>query len=149
MDPDAGEERRDLGLLVLRLGVGVMFVVVHGGPKLFGGPERWSAIGAAMGSLGIHAFPVVWGFLAAASECVGGLCLMLGLFVRPAACFMAMTMAVAATMHLVQGDGIQRASHAIEAGIVFVSLLLIGAGRYTVPRVLSRPPDAPHYTLPS
>ena len=149
MEADVVEGRRDLGLLLLRLGVGVMFVVVHGGPKLFGGPERWSAIGAAMGSLGIHAFPVVWGFLAAASECVGGLCLMLGLFVRPAACLMAMTMAVAATMHLTKGDGIQMASHAIEAGIVFVSLLLIGAGRYTVPRVWSRPPDAPHYTLPS
>ena len=126
-----------------------MFVVVHGGPKLFGGPERWSAVGAAMGTFGIHAFPVVWGFLASASECLGGLCLMLGLFVRPAACFMAVTMAVAATMHLTRGDGVQVASHAIEDGIVFVSLILIGAGRYTAGRALSRPPDHPHYTLPS
>ena len=143
------ERRRDLGLLLLRLGVGGMFALVHGGPKLLGGPERWSQVGSAMGSLGIQAFPVFWGFLAAASECVGGLCLMLGLFTRPAACFMAMTMAVAATMHLTRGDGLPVASHAIEDGIVFLSLILIGAGRYRVGRF--PPPSAtqPHYTLPS
>ncbi|MBI2104080.1 MAG: DoxX family protein [Candidatus Omnitrophica bacterium] len=149
MDPDAVEGRRDLGLLVLRLGLGFMFAVVHGGPKLLGGPERWSAVGSAMGSFGIHAAPAAWGFLAAVSECVGGLCLMTGLLVRPAAGFMAATMAVAAAMHLAKGDGIQVASHAIEDGIVFVSLILIGAGRYTVARVFSRPAERPHYTLPS
>jgi len=149
MDPGAVEGRRDLGLLVLRLGLGFMFAVVHGGPKLLGGPALWSTVGSAMGSFGIHAAPVVWGFLAAVSECVGGLCLMLGLFVRPAAGFMAATMAVAATMHLTKGDGIPVASHAIEAGIVFVSLILIGAGRYTVGQAFSRPSDRPHYSLPS
>ena len=118
--------------------------MVHGGPKLLAGPERWSQVGLAMGSLGMHAVPAFWGFLAAASECVGGLCLMLGLFTRPAAFFMAMTMVVAATMHLTQGDGIQVASHAIEDGVVFASLLLIGAGRYSLDRLVrGRRPGRP------
>ena len=149
MEQDAVEQRRDLGLLLLRLGLGLMFVVVHGGPKLLGGPERWSQVGLAMGSLGIKAFPAFWGFLAAVSECIGGLCLVLGLFTRPAAFFMAMTMVVAATMHLTRGDGIQVASHAIEDGLVFFSLILIGAGRYRLGRVLPSSTTEPHYTLPS
>jgi putative oxidoreductase len=41
-------------------------------------------------------------------------------------------MAVAATMHLGRGDGLKGAAHAIELGIVFVGLLVIGAGRYSV-----------------
>jgi putative oxidoreductase len=102
-----------------------------------------------MGSLGIKAFPAFWGFLAAVSECIGGLCLVLGLFTRPAAFFMAMTMVVAATMHLTRGDGIQVASHAIEDGLVFFSLILIGAGRYRLGRVLPSSTTEPHYTLPS
>jgi len=148
MNQDDVEQRRALGLLLLRLGLGFMFVVVHGGPKLLAGPERWSAVGMAMGSLGIQAFPVVWGFLAAASECVGGLCLMLGLFTRPAAFFMAMTMLVATIMHLTGGDGIQVASHAIEDGVVFASLILIGAGRYSLDRLVPWATTRTHYALP-
>jgi hypothetical protein len=44
---------------------------------------------------------------------------------------MAATMAVAATMHLRGGDGLPVASHAIEAGIAFLGLLLLGAGAYS------------------
>lgn len=120
----------DLGVLLLRLGVGIMFIVVHGGPKLFGGPEMWSRIGIAMGHLGIQGMPAVWGFFAACAEFFGGWCLLLGIFTKPAALFMAITMLVATTMHLMRGDGIGVASHAIEDGIVFVSLLLLGPGRY-------------------
>lgn len=149
MEQDTVEQRRDLGLLLLRLGLGFMFVVVHGGPKLLAGPEHWSHVGSAMGSLGMHALPAFWGFLAAVSECLGGLCLMLGVFLRPAAFFMAMTMVVAATMHLTQGDGIQVASHAIEDGVVFFSLILIGSGRYRLDRFSPRSAARPHYTLPS
>ncbi len=124
---------RDFGLLLLRVGVGAMFLF-HGLPKLLGGPARWEKLGAAMGYLGIYAAPVVWGFLAGASEFFGGLCLILGLFFRPAALLLAITMAVAANMHLARGDGLQGASHAIEAGILFFSLIFIGPGRHSVDR---------------
>ena len=143
------ENTQARGLLFLRLGIGLMFTVVHGGPKLFGGPEVWGKIGMAMGHLGIGAVPEVWGFLAAASEFFGGICLMLGLFVRPAAVFLAATMGVAATMHLTQGDGLKVASHAIELGIVFISLVCIGSGRYGLDRVwFGKSRAAFHYILP-
>lgn len=150
MDQDADHYLLDLGLLLMRAGLGLMFVICHGGPKLFGGPELWEKVGAAMGALGIHAFPVFWGLLAAASEFFGGLCLILGLFTRPAALFMALTMAVATTMHLTRGDGIAVASHAIEAGIVFLGLLVTGAGAYSLDqRLFGRKPPSPfRYTLP-
>ncbi|BCR06950.1 quinol oxidase [Desulfuromonas versatilis] len=124
---------RDFGLLLLRVGVGAMFLL-HGGPKLLGGPERWEKLGAAMNYLGVYKFPVVWGALAGASEFFGGLCLILGLFFRPACLVLAFTMAVAANMHLGRGDGLQGASHAIEVGILFLSLVFIGPGRHSVDR---------------
>jgi putative oxidoreductase len=126
----------DRGVLVLRVGLGILFMAVHGGPKLLGGPELWARVGMAMGHLGISFAPAFWGFLAACSEFFGGLCLVLGVGVRPAAAFLAMTMMVATTMHLAQGDGLQVASHAMEDGVVFVSLLFLGAGRYTLARWL-------------
>ena len=39
---------------------------------------------------------------------------------------------VAAISHLSRGDGLSGASHAIELGIVFLSLILIGAGKYSL-----------------
>ncbi len=124
---------RDFGLLLLRLGIGAMFLV-HGGPKLLAGPAKWEKLGTAMSYLGIYAMPEVWGFMAAFSEFFGGLCLILGLFFRPACLLLAVTMAVAATMHLGKGEGLMAASHAIESGILFGSLIFIGPGRFSVDR---------------
>lgn len=122
---------RDEGLLLMRLGLGAMFLL-HGWPKLAGGPDKWLQVGRAVSYLGIHFFHHGWGLMAALCEFGGGLCLILGLMFRPAALAMAGTMAVATTMHLGRGDGLMTASHAIELGIVFVSLALIGPGRYSV-----------------
>ena len=74
----------------------------------------------------------VLGFLAALAEAGGGVCLILGFAFRPACLMMAFTMGVATLHHFTRGDSLQTASHAIEAGIVFVSLLFIGPGRYSV-----------------
>ncbi len=120
---------RDFGLLVLRLGVGAMFLF-HGWPKLMGGPVKWESLGTAMGYLGIHVIPVFWGLMAALSEFFGGACLIFGVAFRPACLLLLGTMAVAATMHLQRGDGLQVASHAIELGFVFFGLLFVGPGRF-------------------
>lgn len=125
------ERYRDLGLLLLRLGLGAMFVW-HGAPKMMGGPETWTQIGGAMANFGITAVPVVWGFAAAGAELGGGALLMLGLATRPACFFLLVTMIVAATHHLAKGDGLAGASHAIEVGIVFLALIIVGPGRYSI-----------------
>jgi putative oxidoreductase len=122
-------DRRDLGLLILRLGMGGMFVY-HGLPKLLGGPARWESLGRALRAVGIDFAPTFFGFMAGMAEAGGGLCLALGIAFRPALAMLASTMVVAAAFHLDRGDGFGKASHAIEAAIVFGSLLLIGPGRY-------------------
>lgn len=124
---------RDFGLLTLRLGLGGMFLF-HGVPKLLAGPEKWQALGQAVRFLGVDFMPTAWGLAAALSETVGGVCLILGLFMRPACLALCCTMAVAASMHLGKGEGLGRAAHAIELGVVFFSLLFIGPGRYSVDR---------------
>ena len=134
----SGLERwRDVGLLITRAGVGAM-MMTHGYPKVIGGPDRWQRLGGAMGSLGIDVFPTFWGAAAAFTELVGGLLLVIGLATRPAALMLAITMAVAATNHLAKGDGLGGASHAIEVGLLFVGLIFLGAGRYSVDARLKR-----------
>ena len=123
------DHQRDLGLLILRVGIGAMFIA-HGWPKLSGGPAKWEAIGNATQALGIAFAPVFWGFMAACAETFGGLLLALGVAFRPACALLLCTMFVASARHLSQGDGFGKASHAIEAAILFLSFLLIGPGAY-------------------
>ena len=129
-------KHRHIGLLILRIGLGCMFLF-HGCPKLFGGPEQWEKVGMAMGSLGIEFIPAFWGFMAAISESLGGICLILGFFFRPACILLTITMVVAAASHLSRGEGLGGASNAIEVGIVFLSLILIGPGKYSLDEKLS------------
>ena len=128
---------RDHGLLLLRVGIGISFMV-HGFPKLQAGPELWTGLGGALGALGIHFAPTFMGFMAASAEFFGGLFLALGLLTRPAVFFMLNTMIVAMAMHLSKGDSFQQYSHALEAGILFLSLLLIGPGRFSLDALCPR-----------
>lgn len=122
---------RNTGLLIIRLGLGIMFML-HGYPKLLGGPEQWESIGGAMKYAGINFLPVMWGLFAAMTETFGGFLILLGLAFRPVCFLLTFTMAIAANMHLNNGDGLMTASHAIEAGFVFFGLAFIGAGKYSV-----------------
>lgn len=128
---DVPSNVKNFGLLLLRVGLGVMFVV-HGYPKITGGVESWTQLGEAAAFVGLGFMPAFWGFMAALSEFGGGLCLILGFMTRPAGILMAFTMFVATMMHLGRGDGFNVASHAIEVGIVFLSLALIGPGRFSL-----------------
>lgn len=125
------ENYRDFGLLVLRIGLGAMFIY-HGYPKLMGGPALWHKLGEAVGYFGIKIYPEIFGFLAAASESFGGVFLILGLFFRPACLFLMFTMIVASTHHLAGGDDLNTASHAIELAFVFFGLLFVGPGSIAI-----------------
>ena len=95
----------------------------------------WERLGGATGSLGIHFLPVVWGLLAALTETVGGVLLILGLAFRPACLLLVINLCVAAAfmMHQSGADGgLAGASHAIEDAVVFAGLFFIGPGKYSV-----------------
>ena len=123
---------KDTGLLVLRVGLGISFLLLHGYPKLVGGPGTWKAVGGAMSNVGIDAYPAVWGFLAGLVEALGGLFVVLGLFFRPATILLSFTMLMATVNHLAAGDGWAVASRPLELMVVFVGLILIGPGKYSV-----------------
>ncbi len=125
------DKYRDIGLLILRVGIGIMFMI-HGLPKLIAGPEKWMIFGGSMKALGVGFAPMVWGFMAALSEFAGGLLLALGFFTRPACFFLLATMIVATAMHISKGDPFVKYSHAMEAGILFLSLIFIGSGKYSL-----------------
>lgn len=138
MNEETQVKVRDLGLLLLRVGLGGIFFLLHGWGKLFAGPEKWTGLGKAMEVFGVAFLPVVWGFLAAFSECVGGLAIALGIFFRPFCALLTITMIVAAAMHLNQGHGLAQASHAIEIGIVAFTLIFIGPGALNLGRFFQR-----------
>jgi len=122
---------KNLGLLILRVGIGIIFIL-HGYPKLLGGMAKWAWLGSKMSLLGITFMPAFWGFVAGASECVGGALLVVGFITRIAAFFMAGVMFVACYMHLSQGDGFSGAAHALSMLAVFVSIVFSGAGEYSL-----------------
>jgi len=122
---------RNFGLLLVRLGLGLSFVL-HGYPQMFGGPPVWEKLGGAMGTLGIDFAPTFWGFMAAFAEFGGGILMILGFCFRPAVLLMAVTMGVALNMHISRGDLFRTYSHAMELCFVFTSLLLIGPGTLSI-----------------
>lgn len=126
---------KNTGLLLLRIGIGIMFML-HGWPKMTGGPERWAKLGANMQLLGIDFMPEFWGFMAAFAETAGGALLVLGLFFRPTVILLVITMLVATLRHAAAGDGFGGYSHALEAAILFFALYFIGPGRYSLDKQL-------------
>ncbi|MEO8666173.1 MAG: DoxX family protein [Ignavibacteria bacterium] len=123
---------KDLGILVLRLGIGIPFILVYGLFKVESGPDMWTQIGSAMGNLGITFFPTFWGVMAAMSEFIGGILLVLGLFVRPAALFMSITMSVAAIQHFSIQDQWYNVVTPLEMLSVFIAIIFLSAGKYSL-----------------
>ncbi len=140
----------DFALLVVRVGLGSMFIL-HGEGKMFGGPEVWEKLGTSMSVVGIEFAPIFWGFMAAFAEFGGGVLLILGLLTRPACLLLFITMVIATLKHLEVDESlisavtdlidpkttldlIKEASHAIEAACIFFALMLTGPGKISLDR---------------
>jgi putative oxidoreductase len=128
---------KDLGLFVIRLGIGLSLMFFHGLQKIKGGPELWTELGSDMSVVGINFLPVFWGFMAGFAEFFCSLFLILGIFFRPAALLLVMAMVIAVLKHLnipegSPGAGWLGASHALELMIIYIALILTGPGKYKV-----------------
>ncbi|MEO0510770.1 MAG: DoxX family protein [Verrucomicrobiota bacterium] len=128
--------QKDLGILILRVGIGVMFIF-HAIPKLMGGPAGWEGLAR----FGLPFLPegfiaIAFGFAAMATELAGGLLLALGKFHRITCAALAGVMLVAATTKISSVTGIkdfaQNMGWPLELMIVFVALFFMGPGRFVV-----------------
>jgi putative oxidoreductase len=127
---DALDKYRDVGLLVLRAGIGLSMAIAHGWSKMAAGPEGWARLGGAMDSVfGIGFLPTFWGFAAAFAEFGCALLIVVGLLTRPAALILVFNMFVAAMTHIL-GEG--SPAHALEFMVVFLTIFLIGPGKYSL-----------------
>jgi len=122
---------KDLGLLIIRVGLGIMFIY-HGLPKLTGGVKSWEEVGSATKYAGIHFWPVFWGLLSACVETFGGFLMVIGLTFRTICLLLFINMVVAVLFHFGSGGNIGKAAEAIEDGAVFAGLFFIGPGKYSV-----------------
>lgn len=129
----------DLGLLLLRLIVGVVFVY-HGGQKIFG--ETWfdgKGMGAFTETLrGLQIpNPVIMAWVAAISEFAGGILVLIGFFTRLAAVPLIVTMGMAIYhVHPEQFSGPEGMEFPLTLAVVLIAILLSGPGRFSVDRLI-------------
>ena len=128
------------GPLALRIPIGIIFAA-HGAQKLFGtfGGYGLEGTGQFMASLGLTP-GYLMALLAGSAEFFGGLALLFGVLVRPAAAALAFAMLVAIfAAHI--DKGLFMANNGYEFGLALlaasVSLLISGAGKLSVDAALA------------
>lgn len=127
--------RVDTGLLILRIVVGIVFLM-HGGQKLF--VYGFAGVTGAFGQMGIPA-PAITGPLTAIVEFLAGGALVIGLLTRLAALGLAIDMLGAILMvHLKGGfflpNGYEFALTLLAAN---VAIAIAGAGYYSIDRIIA------------
>lgn len=140
-----GSTTRDLGLLLLRVGVGSA-LFAHGAQKLFGWFGGGGVEGTAefLGSAGFEP-PKLNAALAGAGEAGSGVLLALGLGTGPAAAAATATMVTAGSVHAPNGFFGQSGGYELPAtyALAATALALAGPGRLSLDHasghVLSRP----------
>jgi putative oxidoreductase len=132
---------RSWGLFALRVPVGIIFTA-HGAQKLFGwfGGYGLEGTGGFFATLGLEP-GLLLAFLAGSAEFFGGLALVLGFLVRPAAAALALTMLVAILAVHFEG-GLFLSNNGFEYALalfaVSVALLFNGGGRVSLDARLQR-----------
>ena len=124
---------------LLRVPVGLV-LAAHGAQKLFGwfGGYGLEATGQWMASIGLEP-GLLMATLAGSAEFFGGIALMLGVLIRPAALLAAFTMLIAMTV-VHAANGFFMSSNGIEYSMILLfaslSLMVSGAGRFSLDSIL-------------
>lgn len=135
---DSNSKLRDFGILFLRIGVGLIFIFVHGLGKITRGPELWVKLGGAMSNFGINFLPGFWGFMSAFTEFFVPMFIIIGFLYRPATLLLAFNMIVAVTSHFIKLDPWSRIAYPLMLTALFISMFFIGPGRYSLDEYFKR-----------
>jgi putative oxidoreductase len=124
----------DLALLILRLGLGVMFVA-HGLQTfgMFAGPGIKEFSGFLSG-LGFSP-AIVWAYIGACSELIGGIFVILGILPRISALLLMIFIVVAAyKVHLSKGFFIQSGGfeYTFIIACICLALIIAGSGKFSL-----------------
>ena len=127
--------------LALRIPIGIIFVA-HGAQKLFGafGGYGLEGTGQFMASIGLTP-GYLMALLAGSAEFFGGLALLFGVLVRPAAAALAFAMLVAIfSVHISHGLFLDKNGYEYGLALLAASVLLLvsGAGRLSVDAALAQ-----------
>ncbi len=130
--------------LALRIPTGIIFTA-HGAQKLFGalGGYGLEGTGQWMASIGLEPGYLL-AMAAGSAEFFGGLALLLGLLVRPAAALLAFTMLVAIfTVHA--SNGLFMSNNGYEFGLalltIAIALVVNGGGAFSIDGRLNQTPE--------
>ncbi|HKP93403.1 MAG TPA: hypothetical protein VJS88_05860 [Chthoniobacterales bacterium] len=121
---------REFGLLLIRLSLGLLFIL-YTAPVLLGGGSAWGHFGAGVRTYGIHSHYQLWGFLGALAGCVGGILMIFGLFFRVGVLLL-LLLALAHAIGLAKASGFRIALPSIELCFVLAGILFVGPGKYSV-----------------
>lgn len=132
--------RESSAALALRIPVGIIFAA-HGAQKLFGwfGGYGLEGTGQFFSSVGLNP-GYLMALLAGGAEFLGGLALVLGVVVRPAAASLAFAMLIAIfAVHFKKGFFLDKGGYEYALALLAASLSLLfsGAGRLSVDRALT------------
>lgn len=122
------DQYKDFAPLVLRTILGIVFLTAAYG-KIF----IYGAQGFAAGLSAFMPFPLFFAWLVIIVEAVGGLFLLLGLWVRWVSVPLMITMIVAIATHIA-GEGFASSFAALLAFGCALALCILGAGKWSIER---------------
>jgi putative oxidoreductase len=121
---------REAGLLLIRVSIGLLFIL-YTAPALMGGPRAWAHFGTGASQFGLHSNFQLWGFLGALLGCLGGALMIFGLFFRIGV-LLVLVLAIGHAVAVYKGTGFRVALPSIEMCFVLAGLLFVGPGKYSV-----------------
>ncbi|MBA3832696.1 MAG: DoxX family membrane protein [Chthoniobacterales bacterium] len=118
---------REAGLLILRLGLGCLFIYLSA-PVVLGGAAKWAHFAVPLRHFGIRSHLDWWGLTAALLQLIGGVLMLLGLLFRIGVIFNLLWV-ILVTLAIWR-PGLA-AYTSLEMCVILASLLLIGPGKFS------------------